>query len=138
MAIQIFKPSANPRIPTANLRKLIRLITDKESSKTMGVVSIVFLNDRSMRALNKKFLRHDYVTDVISFDLSSDVTVDGEIYICLGQAARQAKEFNVSFSNEILRLAAHGMLHILGYDDHTASRRKAMLTLGDHYMAGIK
>jgi rRNA maturation RNase YbeY len=96
------------------------------------------MDRRSIRALNNKFLRHDYVTDVISFDLSSQSVLEGEIYICFDQAVDQAKVYKVPVSNELLRLVAHGMLHILGYNDRSQKDRSAMLKLGDRYISKLK
>ena len=138
MPIHIFNTQAQNRLPSAQIKKLIRGIADAESSLKIGNVSVIFMDGRSMRALNKKFLRHDYVTDVISFDLSSQTSLEGEIYVCFEQAAKQAKEYKVPVSNELLRLVAHGMLHILGYDDRSQKQRNAMLSLGDRYISKLK
>jgi rRNA maturation RNase YbeY len=85
--------------------------------------------------MNKKFLNHNYITDVISFDLSeSEDLIIGEIYICLPQTERQAKEYKITFKNELLRLAIHGILHILGFDDSTSKEKKEMTRLENYFL----
>ncbi len=77
-------------------------------------ISIVFVGEKRMRSLNKKFLGHDYVTDVITFDLE----LSGEIIICPQAASQNAKNQGQSLKEEILLYVIHGLLHLAGYDDH--------------------
>ena len=77
-------------------------------------VSVVFVGPKKMRQINKKFLGHDYVTDVITFD---DGPFCAEIVICPQVALRQAKDYGVSVKREILLYLVHGLLHLAGYDD---------------------
>lgn len=96
-------------------------------------VEIVLLNDKDIRTLNKDFLSHDYATDVISF-LLDDKGITGEIYVSVDTARRQAQEFGVTLHNELQRYVAHGMLHLVGYDDNTESKRAWMHTLENRYI----
>ena len=81
-----------------------------------------------MRRINRQFLRHDYVTDVISFPLGAgdEPGAQGEIYVNLDRARRQAHEYGVTFAGETRRLLIHGMLHLLGYKDGTANQKARM------------
>ncbi len=85
-------------------------------------ISVVFVGDRRMRSLNKNFLGHDYVTDVITFDLE----VSGEIIICPQVASQNAKTQGQSLNKEILLYVIHGLLHLAGYDDHHSKDIKIM------------
>ena len=69
-----------------------------------------------MRAINKKYLKHDYVTDVLTFDLGSGI---GEIIICPQVAQANAKAHQTSTDKEIILYVIHGILHLAGYDDHS-------------------
>ena len=103
-------------------------------------LSIVFVPGRVIRRLNKSSLGHDYVTDVITFDLSerSDGgSVDGEIYICLEEARRNARAYGEPLGRELLRYVAHGILHLLGQDDVTARQRALMRAREDELLALI-
>jgi rRNA maturation RNase YbeY len=100
------------------------------------MVNVIFINDRRMIELNSTYLHHRYTTDVISFLLTekhSDL-LEGEVYINLDQTRRQAKEYKVTFSSEKLRLVAHGVLHLAGYDDATPMKRRRMSRLEDKYL----
>jgi rRNA maturation RNase YbeY len=68
-----------------------------------------------MRSINKKYLGHDYVTDVLTFDLGVNA---GEIIICPQAALSNAKRYQTSTENEIILYVIHGILHLAGYDDH--------------------
>ena len=79
-------------------------------------LSIVFVGSQRMRAVNKKYLKHDYVTDVLTFDLGES----GEIIICPQIACVNAKEHQTSTENEIILYVIHGILHLAGFDDHSS------------------
>ncbi len=84
-------------------------------------ISVALLGDAEMRGMNRDHLGHDYTTDVISFGLWDEgEPVVGDIYIGLDQAIRQAADAGVDADAEVLRLAVHGSLHVLGWD-HPAS-----------------
>lgn len=86
-----------------------------------------FVSAETMLAINKKFLFHDYDTDIITFDYSIERNnLDSEIFISLPEAEKNSKLFHVSTDNELLRLIIHGILHLIGYDDKIAKRRKVM------------
>ncbi|MCX8054307.1 MAG: rRNA maturation RNase YbeY [Ignavibacteria bacterium] len=98
-------------------------------------ISIVFMNNDDIRDINKRYLKHNWETDVISFPLEEN-PLSGEIYIGLEVAREQAKEYNVSLTNELSRLAIHGVLHIIGYDDATDIERNNMTKLENKYLEG--
>lgn len=98
-------------------------------------LNVIFVNDKRIYEINKKYLGHDSTTDVISFNLNEeDQDIEGEIYISIDTARKQAKEYNVSFLNEILRLVAHGALHLVGYADNTKREREEMHLLENKYI----
>ena len=85
-------------------------------------LSIAFVTDQRIKSLNKKYLDREYTTDVLSFDLSLDVkekTLEGEIVISTDTALRNSKVFGTSVVKEIDLYVIHGILHLLGFDDHT-------------------
>jgi probable rRNA maturation factor len=84
-----------------------------------AAISVIGVNNRRCKRLNRTFLGHDYVTDVISFPLEDAPRLEGEIYINLDRARVQAGEYRVSTRHELARLAIHGTLHLTGYDDRT-------------------
>ncbi|HEX7119046.1 MAG TPA: rRNA maturation RNase YbeY [Longimicrobiales bacterium] len=88
-------------------------------------ISVAVLDDAAIAALNRRYLGHEGPTDVISFELGAagGVTV-GDIYIGGGQALRQAAEFGAAPREELVRLAVHGALHVLGYDHPEGEERE--------------
>lgn len=90
---------------------------------------IVILAAAPMADLNWTHLRHEGPTDVITFDYSDALLPDlvsGEIYVCLPVAEQQARVFRTSWQCELVRYIVHGLLHLLGYDDHAARDRRRM------------
>ncbi|MCA1757383.1 MAG: rRNA maturation RNase YbeY [Bacteroidales bacterium] len=82
------------------------------------VITYVFTDDRMILQLNREFLEHDYLTDVITFDMSEEAgTVKAEIYISVDTVKRNAKHLGADFRSEMARVMAHGILHLTGYDD---------------------
>ena len=68
--------------------------------------------------INKSYLKHDYTTDIITFNYSNSLEqIDGEIFISIDDALSNSKKFKVTLSDELVRLVIHGILHLLGYDD---------------------
>lgn len=97
-------------------------------------VSVILVNDDEILELNTKYLHHNYTTDVITFPLDEGKKVEGEIYISVDTAREQAKEYLVTFINELTRLAIHGTLHLVGYDDATKKERLQMHELENKYL----
>jgi len=101
-----------------------------------GLIELIFVTDRQIRVINKKYRNLDRTTDVISlsyidnspFPLESD-DLAGEIFISLDTSKRQAENRNISLSSEIQFLFVHGMLHVLGYDHLTPKEREVMFAL---------
>jgi probable rRNA maturation factor len=92
-------------------------------------VSLCFVSDDEIARINEKSLGRSGPTDVIAFDLSEDglpFAAVGDIYISIDTAIENSTRFNVTAGEEILRLAVHGLLHIIGYDDSDVSGRKKM------------
>lgn len=80
-------------------------------------ISVTLLDDHEITEMNREYLEHDRVTDVISFPLYDEGEVPvGDVYIGFDQAKRQAEESGVTLQNELARLAIHGTLHVLGFD----------------------
>jgi len=94
------------------------------------------VDDRKIRALNRRYLRHDYATDVITFDWSEGkgLWLEGEILISAQTAKRNAAQYTTNVKDEILLYMVHGVLHLLGYDDHSPSDVKKMRAKEDVLM----
>ncbi len=106
------------RLPAAAIRRLARSLARGRS------LSIAFTTNAAIRKINRKFLGHDYATDVLSFPLGGDPW--GELVISAEYARAEARRRGIPVEEELLRYVAHGILHLLGYDDHRPSDRRRM------------
>lgn len=86
-------------------------------------VSLTLLADEEIRELNRRYLGHDRPTDVIAFTLGGPEDLVGDVYVGVEQARKQAEELGISPSEELLRLAVHGTLHVLGRDHPEGEER---------------
>ncbi|MGB2957746.1 MAG: rRNA maturation RNase YbeY [Bacteroidota bacterium] len=93
---------------------------------TRAEISVVYIDGRYSRSINKEYRGHDASTDVLAFSLGEGETLEGEIYVNIDRARRQAREFGVSLANELGRLVIHGMLHLAGYEDRTRRGAETM------------
>lgn len=104
-------------------------------------ISVTLLDDVAIQALNREHLDHDWVTDVVSFALWEEgEPVLGDVYIGVAQACRQAREADVSLAEELVRLAVHGTLHVLGHDhpeDPKARASSAMYQLQERLVQEV-
>ena len=92
-------------------------------------LSVVFVTDRKIRSLNKKYLKKDHTTDVLAFDLRekpAPKTIAGEIIISAETAVRNARAFKTSIKKELILYVAHGILHLVGFDDHSRKDEQRM------------
>ena len=85
--------------------------------KIVGEINYIFCDDDYLHDINVKYLNHNTLTDVISFDYSEFDTISGDIFISIDRVRENAQNFNIDFSQELLRVMAHGILHYCGYKD---------------------
>ena len=137
MKLQIFKESKT-RLPRKKLALLLEAIVNAEApGRNLGCINLVFTSDRRIRALNKQFRNFDRSTDVLSFgfdDPEDPEDTFGEIYISVPTARRQTGKYGTTLTDELLRLACHGMLHLFGYDHVKTAEAKGMEAREDHFL----
>jgi len=105
-------------ISVPKIRTVLRRACRKLRSKIPGL-SVAFVGERRMRRLNKEYIGHDHMTDVITFGY-------GEIVICPAVASRNAKRYGNTLEDEITLCVVHGILHLCGYDDRSPQDVKRM------------
>lgn len=111
----IVNPGDFGEVPERLVRKAVLHALAEEGVES-AEISVTMLADDGIRAMNRDYLSTDRTTDVIAFSLGDDTGVIGDVYVGLEQAARQAGELGVDLDEELVRLAIHGTLHVLGYD----------------------
>jgi probable rRNA maturation factor len=121
-SINFYNQSSNFVLPKKTLiRQWLYQIAKKEGHQ-LHQLNYIFCNDAYLLEMNQGYLKHDTLTDIITFDLSGkNEPIEGEIYISLDRVAENAKEFHQSKSMELKRVMAHGLLHLMGYKDKTRS-----------------
>ncbi len=107
---------------------MVEWILNTGKSEKPWVINIVLISDEFITQIHEEYLKKKMPTDVISFNLSEDFEdyFEGEIYISIDRAQDQANTYNVSLTCELYRLIAHGILHLLGFDDTTEKEREIM------------
>ncbi len=110
----------------------------RKGRKQFGAISVVLTNNTRIRSINRKHLQHDYVTDVIAFELEASPRMEAEIYVNLDRARVQAKDYGDSFTGETRRLVIHGLLHLVGYDDKSARGRLRMKRKEDEILTDLR
>ncbi len=139
MMIDIVNAHPRYRVRRAPAIRCVRGVVNS-ARRSRGAITVVLCDDRTSRRLNRRYLAHDRPTDVIAFPLGEGSNLEGEIYVNLDRARRQARAYNVTAANETARLIIHGTLHLLGYDDRTrakARRMKAREDLLVSHLAGM-
>lgn len=96
----------------------------KSEGKKPGEINIIFCNDEYLQNINQEFLGKNYLTDIITFDFSEKDKISGDLYISYERIKENAKKYNVSLEEEIWRVMAHGVLHLMGYDDKTKAKKQ--------------
>lgn len=111
----IVNPGDFGEVPEGLVREAVLHALAEEGVES-AEISVTMLADDGIRAMNRDYLSTDRTTDVIAFSLGDDTGVIGDVYVGLEQAARQAGELGVDLDEELVRLAIHGTLHVLGHD----------------------
>jgi probable rRNA maturation factor len=100
-----------------------------------GEINYIFCSDDSLLEKNIKFLNHNTLTDIISFDYTMGKLISGDIFISIDRVIENAKAFKVSFSDELNRVMVHGILHYCDYKDKSKEEKKLMRSKEDYYLS---
>ncbi|MDP4262469.1 MAG: rRNA maturation RNase YbeY [Bacteroidota bacterium] len=118
------------------LKRYIELIFQKEGKK-LDCLNYIFCSDARLRQINKDYLKHDYYTDIITFDLSEPGSpVSADIYISVERVKENAEKLGISFNNEVHRVLFHGVLHLCGFGDKNEREVKRIREKEDFYLVG--
>ena len=126
MSIRVFYDGIKEKISDHAEVKRFLLKVIRNENKTPGDLNLILTTDEQLLKINREFLKHDYLTDVIAFDYSERSVVSGEIYISIDTVKRNSHKYKVSFSEEIIRVMIHGVLHLCGYDDRSEAGSEIM------------
>jgi probable rRNA maturation factor len=126
------------RCPALKERTRLKLFIERlfitEKNK-LGNLSYIFCSDEHLLTINQDFLKHDFYTDVITFDLSSSKNqIEGEVYLSIDRIRSNAKQLGVSFKEELHRVIFHGALHLCGYKDKKKEEVIVMRSKENEYL----
>ena len=114
--------------------KWLRLVAESEIRK-IGNISIIFCSDNYILDVNQKYLQHDYFTDIITFDYCEGDKLSGDLFISVDTVKDNAIEYGTEFLDELNRVMVHGLLHLIGYDDHCEEDIKEMRAKENYYLS---
>jgi probable rRNA maturation factor len=135
LPIQFFYNDVQPNIKDRTKLRLFIVQIFKSEHKPLQSLTYVFCTDDYLLSINKSFLKHNFFTDIITFELSNkNKPSNGEIYISVDRVRDNAKNLGCSFKEEIHRVIFHGALHLCGYKDKTAAEQKKMREMEDKFL----
>ncbi|SRR5574344_1270377 len=108
-------------------KKWLTFLIHNERRK-LGSINYIFCDDAYLLELNQKYLQHDTLTDIITFDYTEEKTISGDIYISIERVRENSSIFGVTFQEELLRVLSHGVMHLCGYKDKTETDAAMMRT----------
>ena len=116
------------KLPVLSKQKITRWIKETAGvyGKRTGEIAYIFCTDKRILEVNRQYLKHDFFTDIITFDTSHGGFISGDIFISIETVESNAKEFKVSFEDELKRILILGILHLCGQDDKTPELRLEM------------
>lgn len=112
----------------------LKLAAESEIRR-IGNISIIFCSDNYVLDINQKYLQHDYFTDIITFDYCEGDRLSGDLFISVDSVRENSVEFRTEFKDELNRVIIHGLLHLVGYDDHTEKDIKLMRSKENYYLS---
>ncbi|OWR15548.1 rRNA maturation RNase YbeY [Chryseobacterium sp. VAUSW3] len=116
-----------------NLSNSLENIILSEGKKP-GEINYIFCDDEYLLQVNREYLKHDYYTDIITFDYVKGKTISGDIFVSLPRIFDNAQTLSKDFESEFFRVLAHGLLHLCGYKDKTEEEIAEMRSKEDYYL----
>lgn len=136
LSIHFFFSGVSPRLRhRKKLKQFLSFIFKSEGYK-INNLNYIFSDDNTILKINRQYLNHDFLTDIISFDLSDKPKdIVGEIYISTPRVRENSRIFKTTFSSELHRVIFHGALHLCGYNDKTSHQKKEMKAKEDFHLS---
>lgn len=122
----------NLNIPSG-FREVVKEIGLQENRK-LGEICFIFVSEKEILGINREFLKHDYVTDVITFGNNRKLLVGGDIFICPQMVFSNAVSYKSDNYTELFRVMIHGVLHLIGYNDSTVNEKSVMRDREEYYL----
>ena len=115
------------------IKEWLNLVAFEEGNKIQNL-NFLIVGDKRMIHFNKTYLNHDYSTDIITFDNSENKKISGDVVISIERVKENSKKYKVKLEDELRRVMAHGLLHLLGYDDKNEKEKKRIRKKENYYL----
>ena len=117
------------------IRDWVYEVLKKEKKPDVESVNIILCSDQYLLDINRKFLHHDYLTDIVTFTYSAaDKSLEGELYISIERIRENSRDLNIPLEKELNRIIVHGILHLCGYNDKRKEEKEFMHGLENRYL----
>ena len=127
-----FSSSVKLKTPSKTKLKQWLIAVANSEKKKIKTLAYNFCSDEELLQINQQFLQHNTYTDIITFDYCEANQIIGEIYISADRVEENATKLHLTFEEELLRVLAHGLLHLCGYKDKTPTHQKQMRAAENH------
>ena len=121
------------KLQKSNLKKYINLLINSEFKK-VGEISVILCSDKYLLEINIEYLKHNYYTDIITFNYVEGNLISGDLFISVDRVKENSIVFNTGLIKELYRVIFHGILHLIGYNDKTEEEKKIMKAKEDLYL----
>ena len=132
-----FQNTSKFKVKDLRKKKIWLNSISKNEGKHIGSLNFLFVDDKEMLKYNKKYLQHESYTDIITFDNSLNNKIAGDIVISLERVNENAKYYQVTYNYELERVMAHGLLHLLGYNDKNKEEKKIIRKKENYYLKNL-
>lgn len=126
-----------PVIKKREISKWIKTVALKYGKNT-DEISYIFCDDEKILEINKEYLKHDYYTDIITFDYSEGEKISGDIFISIDTVKSNSQMYTTDYQDELYRVIIHGVLHLCGLDDSSEAEQKIMREAEDNALKLLK
>ena len=123
-----------PKLGKRETNAWIKAVAAKYGKK-VGEVAYIFCDDPKILEVNNEYLGHDYFTDIITFDYCEGDKLSGDLFISVDTVRENAVEYGTEFKDELNRVMVHGILHLIGYDDHCDEDVAQMRSKENYYLS---
>jgi len=135
--LDIFYEDIQPlKLKKLELKNQLKILINNELKK-MGEITIILCSDNYLLEMNRKYLNHDYFTDIITFDYVEEDIISGDLFISFERVIENTKQFNTEIAKELYRVIFHGVLHLTGYNDKTREEKATMKQKEDFYLSAV-
>lgn len=131
-----YEDTQSLKLHRLTLNKYVKILINRELKK-IGQISVILCSDKYLLEINIEYLKHNYYTDIITFNYVEGKVISGDLFISVDRVKENSTEFNTGFIKELYRVIFHGILHLIGYNDKTEEEQKLMREKEDLYLSEV-